>query len=258
MRFHGTLASRPLRPALQPLASRNLWLQVRLQVRLRLQARARGLGAAALLVALFAPLLVAPPLRAWDAQQMRAAAQRAGPGAVAALAPLQNMLAEARSQDDDARLLATNQFYNLRIDFRPDSEVWGQEDYWATPLQSLAAGRGDCEDYVIAKYTTLLAMGVQRSRLRLVYVRARMSDAPAPVAHMVLAYYATPGAEPLILDNLRADVLPASQRSDLTPVFSFNSEGLWQGVGQATAGDPMARLSRWRDTWQRIQQEGFL
>lgn len=212
------------------------------------------------LVLALALLLVqaAQPLRAWDAQQMRAAAQRAGAGAVAALVPLQNLLVESRGQDDDARLTAVNQFYNLRIDFRPDSEVWGQEDYWATPLQSLAAGRGDCEDYVIAKYTTLLAMGVQRSRLRLVYVRARLTDAQPAVAHMVLAYYATPTAEPLILDNLRADVLPAAQRSDLTPVFSFNSEGLWQGVGQATAGDPMARLSRWRDTWQRIQLEGFL
>jgi predicted transglutaminase-like cysteine proteinase len=232
----------------------------------RMRCSAWGLRAATwswvslalLLALLLATALATPPLRAWDGQQMRIAAQRMGPGAVAALAPLQNMLVEARGQDDDARLLAVNQFYNLRIDFRPDSEVWGQEDYWATPLQSLAAGRGDCEDYVIAKYTTLLAMGVQRSRLRLVYVRARMSDTPTPVAHMVLAYYATPTAEPLILDNLRADVLPASQRSDLSPVFSFNSEGLWQGVGQATAGDPMARLSRWRDTWQRIQQEGFL
>ena len=224
---------------------------------LRPLQRLRGalLGAA---LAVLLGLCANPAVNAWDVQQMRAAAQRVGPGAVAALLPLQNLLNEGRNQEDDARLLAVNQFFNLRIDFRPDTEVWSQEDYWATPLQSLAAGRGDCEDYVIAKYTTLLAMGVQRSRLRLVYVRARLGDGPAPVAHMVLAYYATPGAEPLILDNLRADVLPASQRSDLTPVFSFNSEGLWQGVGQATAGDPMARLSRWRDTWQRIQQEGFL
>ncbi len=220
--------------------------------------RLGGWAAAGLLAAVWALLLASASLHAWDAQQMRAAAQRMGPGAVAALGPLHNLLNEGRGQDDEARLVAVNQFYNLRIDFKSDQEVWGQEDYWATPLQTLAAGRGDCEDYVIAKYTTLLAMGVARSRLRLVYVRARMADAPAPVAHMVLAYYPTPTAEPLILDNLRADVLPAAQRPDLTPVFSFNSEGLWQGVGHATAGDPMARLSRWRDTWQRIQQEGFL
>ncbi len=253
MRLSGLTARWLLGPAWQPAACTALAL---------LRRWAWGLWRAArapvLLAAFFAALLAAHPLHAWDAQQMRAAAQRMGAGAVAALVPLQNMLVESRGQDDDARLLAVNQFYNLRIDFKSDLEVWGQEDYWATPLQSLAAGRGDCEDYVIAKYTTLLAMGMPRTRLRLVYVRARLGDAQAPVAHMVLAYYATPTAEPLILDNLRADVLPASQRPDLTPVFSFNSEGLWQGVGHATAGDPMARLSRWRDTWQRIQQEGFL
>jgi predicted transglutaminase-like cysteine proteinase len=201
--------------------------------------------------------LVSNRAQAWDAQQMRAAAQRAGPAAVAAITPLQALLNRGVGQDDASRLLAVNEFFNLRIDFNSDQDVWGQPDYWATPMQSLAAGRGDCEDYVIAKYTVLLAMGVSRQRLRLVYVRARLPDEPALIAHMVLAYYATPMGEPLLLDNLRADVLPASQRNDLTPVFSFNSEGLWQGVGQSTAGDPMARLSRWRDTWQRIQQEGF-
>ena len=250
----GLLARWPAGPPLLHAANR-AW--VYLQRGPQRPAR-RGITLALAAALVLALVLASTPLRAWDAQKMRAAAQRLGPGAVAALSPLQNMLVEARSQDDDARLLAVNQFYNLRIDFRPDMEVWGQDDYWATPLQSLGAGRGDCEDYVIAKYTTLLAMGVATSKLRLVYVRARMTDQPAPAAHMVLAYYATPTAEPLILDNLRADVLPAAQRPDLSPVFSFNSEGLWQGVGQATAGDPMARLSRWRETWQRVRQEGFL
>jgi len=74
----------------------------------------------------------------------------------------------------------------------------------------------------------------------------------------VLAYYAQPGAEPLILDNLRPEVLPASQRTDLTPVFSFNTEGLWQGVGAVTAGDPLVRLSLWRDLVAKVRAEGFL
>jgi hypothetical protein len=74
---------------------------------------------------------------------------------------------------------------------------------------------------------------------------------------MVLAYDAEVGAEPLILDNLRPEVLPASQRPDLTPVFSFNDEGLWQGAGNAPAGDPLLRLSRWREVWRRTQEEGF-
>ena len=211
------------------------------------------LGLLLLAAAVFEP----HPARAWDATQLRLAAQRTGPGAVAALPYLQALLVQAQGQDDHKRLLAVNEFFNLRIEFKTDLEVWGVDDYWATPLQTLGAGRGDCEDFAIAKYTTLLAMGVPRNRLRLVYVRARLADVAEPVAHMVLAYYAAPAAEPLILDNLRADVLPAGQRGDLTPVFSFNSDGLWLGVGATTAGDPMARLSRWRDCWQRILLEGF-
>ena len=100
-----------------------------------------------------------------------------------------------------------------------------------------------------------VAAGVPTARLRMVYVRARLQG--QSLAHMVLAYYPQPGAEPLILDNLRPEVLPASQRPDLTPVFSFNTEGLWQGAGQVTAGDPMARLSLWRELVAKVRAEGF-
>jgi len=76
-------------------------------------------------------------------------------------------------------------------------------------------------------------------------------------AHMVLAYYGGGSDDPLILDNLVGDIRRASRRSDLTPVFSFNGEGLWQGAGVQTAGDPMARLSRWRDVVRKARAEGF-
>jgi len=92
----------------------------------------------------------------------------------------------------------------------------------------------------------------------MVYVRAQIGGPGGPTqAHMVLAYCAFPAAEPLILDNLITDVRPASRRPDLEPVFSFNSEGLWQGVGAQAARDPVARLSRWRDVLAKARAEGF-
>ncbi len=188
---------------------------------------------------------------------MRQAAQRLGPGAVAALVPLQALLVDNAGKSELQRVVTVNGFVNQQLVFTPDAQAWGQDDYWASPLQTLGMGRGDCEDYVIAKYAMLLALQMPLDRLRLVYVRAHQSAQAPAVAHMVLAYTPVPGGEPLILDNLRPDVLPASQRPDLTPVFSFNSAGLWQGMGGAPAGDPMARLSRWRDVWQRTRQEGF-
>lgn len=192
---------------------------------------------------------------AWDAEPMAQAARRLGPAAEAALEPLQALLREASALDDDARLVLVNRFYNQRIAFVPDTRTWGQEDYWASPLETLAQGRGDCEDYAIAKYASLLAAGVAPARLRLVYVRAQLGAQAQ--AHMVLAYQAGAMAVPLILDNLRPDVLSASQRPDLTPVFSFSTEGLWEGHGGAPAGDPLVRLSRWREVWAKTRAEGF-
>ena len=196
--------------------------------------------------------------RAWDQDRMLAAASKVGPGALAGVRALLPLLAAAQPLDDTAKLVAINDFYNRRIVFREDLEVWQQVDYWASPLETLNQGQGDCEDYAIAKYFSLLALGIPTAKLRLVYVGAELGG-PGGVQqpHMVLAYYATPGGEPMILDNLLAELRTASRRPDLTPVFSFNSDGLWQGVGGPSAGDPVARLSRWRAVLAKARTEGF-
>jgi predicted transglutaminase-like cysteine proteinase len=193
--------------------------------------------------------------QALDNARLLEAAARFGPRTVIEAQQLLQAIERAASLDEERRLSLLNGFFNQRIEFRSDLEVWGQIDYWASPLESLDKGRGDCEDYAIAKYFSLLSAGVPVAKLRLVYVRALLGG--RSVAHMVLAYYAQPGAEPLILDNLLPDVRPASQRPDLQPVFSFNSEGLWQGVGAVSAGDPLARLSQWRELLTKVQAEGF-
>jgi len=209
-----------------------------------------------LALALLACCVLSP--RAWDADAMLRAAQAHGPQAVAGARALQAVLASLTAQDETAKLAAINQFFNRRIVFASDAEVWGQTDYWASPLEMMAKGRGDCEDYVIGKYFSLLAAGVPTGHLRLVYVRATIGGPGGEVlAHMVLAYYPSPGAEPLILDNLVGEIRPASRRTDLEPVFSFNGEGLWQGVGAQSAGDPVARLSRWREVLAKARAEGF-
>lgn len=197
--------------------------------------------------------------RAWDVDRAQQAAQRLGVRAVQGLRVLQPVLASAVAADDAQRLDAINQFFNRHVLFRDDAETWQVADHWASPLETLQQGAGDCEDFAIAKYFALLASGMPASRLRLVYVRLHAGGAGGPgQPHMVLAYYAAPQAEPLILDNLVTDIRPASRRGDLTPVFSFNSEGLWQGAGAQSLGDPAARLSRWRDVLAKARAEGFL
>lgn len=193
--------------------------------------------------------------QAWDVERMLGAARKLGPVALAATRELQAVLISARNFDDAGKLDAVNNFFNRHLLFRDDTEVWNQVDYWASPLESLSQGQGDCEDYAIAKYFSLIALGMPTARLRLVYVRVQFDTAVR--AHMVLAYYASAGAEPLVLDNLVGEVRKASQRPDLAPVFSFNSDGLWQGVGTQAAGDPVARLSRWREVLAKARAEGF-
>lgn len=202
-----------------------------------------------------AALLGAPQAQAFDGQRLALAAPSFGARAVASVTPLQQLIAQGTRATDDSRVRATNQFFNQAIQFVDDIEAWGVSDYWASPLQALGKGMGDCEDFSLAKYFTLVSMGMPVSKLRLVYVRAQIDGQSQ--AHMVLAYYPTPGGEPLILDNLVPDVRPASQRPDLAPVFSFNSEGLWHGVNGATAGDASSRLSKWRDVLARARAEGF-
>lgn len=216
----------------------------------------RGSAAGGLLAWLLAWAVFSPVVA--DPQHLLEAGQKAGPQAATGVRDLLVVLAQTVSQDDETRLQTVNDFYNRRILFREDTRAWGQIDYWASPIETLARGQGDCEDYAIAKYFSLMAAGVPVARLRLIYVRATLGGPGGAVqAHMVLAYYAQPGGEPLILDNLVGEVRPASRRPDLTPVFSFNSEGLWQGAAGAAAGDPTVRLSRWREVLAKARAEGF-
>ena len=84
------------------------------------------------------------------------------------------------------------------MQFINDQALWEQKDYWATPIETLSIGGGDCEDYAIAKYFTLKQLGVDESKLRLTYVKAIELNQ----AHMVLTYFENKRAVPLVLDNL--------------------------------------------------------
>ncbi|CAM8619861.1 COG3672 Predicted transglutaminase-like cysteine proteinase [Comamonadaceae bacterium] len=159
---------------------------------------------------------------------------------------------------DTERLKRVNSFVNQQVQFSEDTAVWGQTDYWATPVETLGRGAGDCEDFAIAKYFTLLQIGVAPDKLRFIYVRAKTGTSDATQAHMVLAFYASPDAEPLVMDNLVGEIKPASRRPDLVPVFSFNSTGVFTGAaGASPAAGGTGRLSRWEDLLRRAKAEGF-
>jgi predicted transglutaminase-like cysteine proteinase len=136
-----------------------------------------------------------------------------------------------------------------RIAFVDDAVHWGEEDYWATPAESVASNGADCEDYTIAKYFLLKELGVPIARLRMTYVKSVKLNQ----AHMVLAYYARPDAEPLVLDNLEDSVRPASQRADLIPVYSFNDEEVWVEL-RGRSGSPR-QIRNWTALIERLERE---
>ncbi len=171
----------------------------------------------------------------------------------------EEMIGQAsQASSERQKLDIVNRFVHQHIRYQTDQQLYGVEDYWASPLETLGHGLGDCEDYAILQYVSLRLAGISDDRLRLIYVNARMGGPRSSItqAHMVLGYYETPTSEPLILDSLISTISPASQRPDLSPVFSFNSEGLWAGGATTPAASSTARLSRWRNVLDRIQQEG--
>ncbi|WP_372965384.1 transglutaminase-like cysteine peptidase [Marinobacter sp.] len=149
----------------------------------------------------------------------------------------------------DRQLRLVNSFFN-RVHFVSDIGHWGEEDYWATPVELLTTNGGDCEDFSIAKYLTLREIGVPDEELRIVYVKALELNQ----AHMVLAWYKTPDAEPLILDNLINEIKTASQRTDLEPVYSFNGDGLWlnKSSGDRPRIGDSEKLEHWQDLNHRL------
>ena len=165
----------------------------------------------------------------------------------------QALMDKAPTANRRTQLEGVNRFFN-KVPFVSDLAHWGQEDYWATPLELLVSNGGDCEDFSIAKYFTLRSLGVPAENLRLIYAKATLINQ----AHMVLAFYETPASDPLILDNLDPVIKPGSQRTDLIPVYSFNGEHVWLAKELKGRGEMVgnaSRISLWKKLRQRVDHE---
>jgi len=119
----------------------------------------------------------------------------------------------------EKKLNYVNSFYNKILPVN-DSLKYNSDDYWATPKEFIIEGKGDCEDYAISKYFTLLESGIPKDKLFLAVVKVKGKT----TYHMVLSYLKNKNAMPLILDNLSFRVLPFDKREDLIPKFIFNEK----------------------------------
>lgn len=177
--------------------------------------------------------------------EFKIAKEKHGEFAFLRLKSWQALVDDNINRPERLKLSIVNNFFN-QVRFIDDIDHWKKEDYWASPFELLVTDGGDCEDFVIAKYFTLIALGVPESRLLLTYVKSlRLNQ-----AHMVLTYFKTPQSVPLVLDNLTDRILKATARTDLVPIYSFNGKGLWlskqrgKGKGKAVQAGT-SQLKEW-------------
>lgn len=169
------------------------------------------------------------------------------------------MLSERTAASDLALLQRVNQFFNQELRYVEDIDLWHVDDYWATPVEALWRGAGDCEDFAIAKYFSLRQRGMPAEKLLITYVKMLNPER----AHMVLTYYPDNDGEPLVLDSLTDTLEPADSRKDLLPVYAFNGEGVWlpdatdATIGSASIAGDIKQLSRWQDVLNKMKAEGF-
>ncbi len=131
----------------------------------------------------------------------------------------QEFLADLQGKDLQTQMKEVNRAMNAKR-YILDIKNWGEEDYWATPYQFLKKN-GDCEDYAIAKYMALKALGVPVEDMRVV----ALQDLNLRIGHAVLVVYT--GDQPMLLDNQISSVVPANSIRHYQPVFSINETGWW-------------------------------
>ncbi len=151
------------------------------------------------------------------------------------------VIAAGRARKGRARIGVINRAINLAI--RPTSDLaqWGVVDRWSAPLATLTTGRGDCEDYAIAKYVALTEAGISADDVKLIIVR----DLAAGEDHAVVA--ARLGQKWIVLDNRRLTLLEDVEMAHVVPLFVLGHDGVRQfaptAVAYAGAAKPPAPSS---------------
>lgn len=147
-----------------------------------------------------------------------------GKDGAARVRKLHDLMVENRDKPTAEKLRIVNDAVN-KLPWIADRAKYHVDDYWATPMETVATFGGDCEDMAIAKFLMLRLMGVPRENLRLTYVKIKKTGE----AHMILAYIENPdrlgaGEPVLVLDNQVKQIKPADKRKDLLGVYLVDAD----------------------------------
>jgi predicted transglutaminase-like cysteine proteinase len=130
------------------------------------------------------------------------------------------IVAQGRAQTGLARIGIINRAVNMAIEPMSDMAQWGVPDRWSAPLETFTTGRGDCEDYAIAKYVALTAAGVPAPDVKLVIVR----NIAANEDHAVVAV--RHGGDWIVLDNRWLMLVKDSAVQKAIPLFVLDDDGV--------------------------------
>lgn len=160
------------------------------------------------------------------------------------------MRKKALTLPTNKKLAYVNAFFNKILPVH-DATKYNYDDYWATRKEFIIEGQGDCEDYVIAKYFTLLELGIDKKNLYFAVVQVKGKTS----YHMNLLYLKTLDAVPLVLDNLSFKVVPLPIRKKLEPKFAFNEYDsyalLKNGLGKKVKID-WGEVNKWEILLDRV------
>lgn len=150
-----------------------------------------------------------------------------GPEAEKRVRYLHTLVVENQNKTVEEKLRLVNDTMH-KLPWIADKAHWKKDDYWATPIETLATFGGDCEDIAIAKWILLRHLGIPKENLRLAYVKVKATGEN----HMILAYVDRidlPREERLettwILDNIDKRLLKATERTDLLAIYSTDADG---------------------------------
>lgn len=159
-------------------------------------------------------------------------------------------LKEIHKNDSDVKKVdVVNRFFNTNVVYKKDDSFGPKKDHWSTAEETLSRGYGDCEDYALAKYSTLIDWGVDKNKLKLTYGKLNSTKE----FHMVLQFKDTSVSEPLILDNLKSKLTLAKNEKNITPIYSFNHEKVFLNNGgfdnlteiSSNSKDKLSKFGNW-------------
>lgn len=148
------------------------------------------------------------------------------------------------------QLTKTNLYLN-KLEYKDDKLNNNKRDHWATPKEFLTCGLGDCEDYAIIKYFTLLKLGFSSDKLFITLAYDTLSKRN----HMVLSYFIEDSQPPLILDNLSLEVLNLTKRDDLIITAFINTKGVYKLDNSGKLTKTKHRSRKFKDLLKRVQIE---